>query len=89
MRLHLVIGPSDVERKKAISNVMKTLKLSGKHQLKETGWTHIRKQQILKPSDYVDEDLEDLQEKIKSLWEKAFNHEIKLIREAISKLQLD
>jgi hypothetical protein len=89
LRLHLVIGPGDVKTKKAISEVMKTLKLSGKHQLKETGWTHIRKQEILKPSDYVDEDLENLQEKIKSIWGKAFNYEIKLIREAISRLQLD
>lgn len=89
LRLHLVIGPGEVKIKKAISDVMKTLKLSGKHQLKETGWTHIRKQGILTPSDYVDEDLENLQEKIKSFWEKAFTHEIKLIREAISKVQLD
>ncbi len=89
LRLHLVIGPGDVRIKEAISDVMKKLRLSGKHQLKETGWTHIRKQDILKPSDYVDEDLENLQGKIRSLWEKAFNHEIKLIREAISKLQID
>ena len=89
LRLHLVIGPGDVEIKKDISEVMKTLGLSGKHQLKEAGWTHIRKQEILSPSDYVDQDLENLQEKIKSLWERAFNHEIKRIREAISRLQLD
>ena len=89
LRLHLVVGPGDVKIKTAISSVMTNLKLSGRHKLKETGWTHIRKQDILKPSDYVDEDLENLQEKIKSIWEKAFNHEIKLIREAISNLKLD
>lgn len=69
--------------------MVKTLGLSCRHLLKETGWTHIRKQEILKFSDYVDKDLEKLQVKIKSLWEQAFNHEIKLIREAISQLQLD
>ncbi|PZV17045.1 MAG: hypothetical protein DCF20_07835 [Pseudanabaena sp.] len=89
LRLDLVIGPGDLKIKTAISDVVKTLRLACKHQQKETGWTIIRKQEILRLSDYVDEDLENLQEKIKSIWEQAFNHEIKLIREAISQLQLD
>ncbi len=86
--LHLVIAPSDQEIKQNIYQPIEKLKISGtvKSKLNPGGWSPIWKLKILDNSDYSEGDWENVQDKIKSSWDKHLNHEVKQIREAISNI---
>ncbi len=89
LNLDLVVAPGDINLKKHIVSVIKKLNIGGfkRHaRLSVNGYNHIYVRQFLSPPDYVDGDIELLQEKIRTSW-KTYLHEIKEISEAIFKLQ--
>jgi hypothetical protein len=90
LRLDLVIGPDNRELKPEIFRTLMELKIPGirRNRLNPENWSHICRQEILNASDYEDADLESIQEKIQLFWKKYLNNELKLIRQAISTLQL-
>ena len=88
LELNLVIGPGSVETKSNIYKLIKNLKISGIRKCiikKESTWNHICSVPILTPSDYDDENLEDLQEKIRSVWSNFISNDgdLEKIRKAI------
>ncbi|KAM3110013.1 PDDEXK-like family protein [Phormidesmis sp. 146-33] len=86
--LGLVAGPGDQTLKQNIYDAIRN-SFPGRRQrtLKGAGWNEIFAIPILNASDYEDGDLDSVKEKIKSFFEKSLNHEIKLIRQAITQLQ--
>ena len=86
LELNLVIGRGSVERKNDIYELIKNLKISGIRKCiikKESTWNHIYSVLILTPSDYDDENLEDLQDRIRSVWFNFISSDLKIIREEI------
>ena len=85
LRLHLVMGPGDVEVKQAIYQTLNKLNIKGrkKYKIKDSSWHQACVVQVLDSSDYEDGDLEDLQEKIKTFWLNYVNGDLKVIRQAI------
>lgn len=90
LKLRLVIGPGEKQTKLAIYEKLQELNIAGFKKLRanqlagiEQKWSFVFEKQILDSSDYEDEDLEGLQEKIKVFWDKFINGDLKTIREAV------
>ncbi|MBD1869292.1 PD-(D/E)XK nuclease family protein [Cyanobacteria bacterium FACHB-471] len=90
LQLRLVIGPGSAETKQAIYQRLQQPNIPGlrKTKLKEDSWSQACIMAILTPADYEDGNLEDLQEKIRLFWNKYMSGDMKLIRAAISSLQI-
>jgi hypothetical protein len=86
LRLSLIIGPGeDKGVRQDIYNKLQELKLPGfrKNSNMQANWPRVWEEPILQTSDYEDDDLEKLQDKIEAFWKKCISDDIKKIREAI------
>jgi hypothetical protein len=89
LNLDLVVAPGDIKLKQAIVDALRDLNIFKKEpRVSDKGYNHIYVRKILNSSDYVDGDLESLQEKIKDFWKKHLP-EIEKIGEAIFNLQVN
>ena len=90
LELNLVIGPGLIETRKDICQKieglglqLRVLKIKNCNIRGTAGWKYVCGVPIITPSDYDDESLEDLQEKIRNFWIKFVSGDLKIIREAI------
>lgn len=86
LELRLVIGPGDLQIKKEIYEQAKNLPIPGVKRCKvnESGFDQLYAVQVLRPTDYEDGDLEDIQGKIEAFWKNYSIGGMKIIRELIS-----
>lgn len=85
LRLHLTAGPGELQIKQAIYQKLKELSIQGlkKCKIRDSGWSQMCIIEVLKPSDYEEGNLEELQEKIQVFWRTYINRDLKVIRKAI------
>ncbi|MEI6328597.1 MAG: PD-(D/E)XK nuclease family protein [Pseudanabaena sp. ELA645] len=90
LELNLVIGPGSIEIRKDISQKiegleteLRVLKIKDCNIRGKAGWNYVCGLPILTSSDYTDESLEDLQEKIRIFWIEFVSKDLKTIRDAI------
>jgi len=90
LELNLVIGPGLIETRKDICQKieglglqLRVLKIKNCNIKGKSGWNYVCGVPIITPSDYDDENLEDLQEKIRIFWIEFVSSDLKIIREAI------
>jgi len=91
LELNLVIGPGPTEKIRkdicqkieGLKTELKVLKIKDCNIRGKAGWNYVCGLPILTSSDYADESLEDLQEKIRIFWIEFVSKDLKTIRDAI------
>lgn len=85
LELRLVIGPGDEKFKQPIYQKLCELGISGLKRCKnkENSYTQAYGVQVLDPKDYAEDNLEELQDKIRAFWLTYINSDLKVIRNAI------
>lgn len=88
LSLVLIIAHAPLDFKQSIFSILKQTDISGVANIQltqksEKAWTPLYKKLILNPTDYADDDIESLFNKIESFWQETLDNEIEMIRSAI------
>ncbi len=90
LNLNLVIGPGNPDHKKAIFGAVRHLSISNvvNSRLIPDQWSPIVSQRILKSSDYIEKDWEELQKAITSFWNKFIANDLTAIHQAVRNIEM-
>ncbi len=90
LEFKLTIGPGEPANKQAVYDAVKSLNISGaiNSQLTPDGWSPLFCQNVLTPSDYLEEDWEYIQSKIREFWQRFISTEINQICAAFNGIKV-